>query len=113
MNGLIMGYAYGRHRPVGDFLELIALGYSVIDVNAMLNKKSGMLGLTGSSDMRDVKAAYQKAMRVVSLYYVCLSHQKYISAFGCHGRTGCDRNLRQGRRMTRLPQTLHRTDTSD
>ena len=32
------------------------MGYSLDDVNTMLQKQSGMLGLTGFSDLRDIEA---------------------------------------------------------
>jgi acetate kinase len=59
------------------------LGYSLDDVNDILNKKSGMLGLTGFSDMRDVKAAYEKGNEAAVLAYemYCYHIRKYIGSF--------------------------------
>jgi len=34
----------------------VSQGYTLEKVNQVLNKESGMLGLTGHSDMRDIKA---------------------------------------------------------
>src|SRR5262249_21772674 len=53
------------------------------DVNDLLNKKSGMLGLTGFSDMRDVKAAYQKEDAKARLAYDMYAYhiKKYIGAY--------------------------------
>jgi acetate kinase len=36
------------------------LGYSLADVTTMLNKQSGMLGLTGFSDLRDIQSNAEK-----------------------------------------------------
>jgi acetate kinase len=37
-----------------------SLGYSLADVTTMLNKQSGMLGLTGFSDLRDIQYNAEK-----------------------------------------------------
>ncbi|HQQ99078.1 MAG TPA: acetate kinase [Cyclobacteriaceae bacterium] len=83
MNGLIMGTRTGDIDQSVIFHLIHQLGYSVDDVNTMLNKKSGMLGLTGSSDMRDVKAAYQKGNPEAKLAYTMYAYhiKKYIGAF--------------------------------
>ena len=39
------------------------------EVDMILNRKSGMLGLTGFSDMRDVKAEYKKGNKEAILAY--------------------------------------------
>ena len=54
LDGLLMGTRCGTLDPA--CVEFIANteGKSVSDVLNMMNKKSGLLGLTGSSDMRDV-----------------------------------------------------------
>lgn len=83
MNGLIMGTRTGDIDQSVIFHLIHQLGYGVDDVNTMLNKKSGMLGLTGSSDMRDVKAAYQQGNPEARLAYVMYAYhiKKYIGAF--------------------------------
>jgi acetate kinase len=59
------------------------LGYSLDDVNNILNKKSGMLGLTGYSDMRDVKGEYEKGNKEAVLAYEMYAYhiKKYIGSF--------------------------------
>jgi len=59
------------------------LGYSLNEVNTLLNKKSGMLGLTGHSDMRDVKAEYHKGNKEAILAYDMYAYhiKKYIGSF--------------------------------
>ena len=56
MNGLIMGTRSGDVDQSVIFYLVNSLGYSLDDVNTMLQKQSGMLGLTGFSDLRDIEA---------------------------------------------------------
>lgn len=54
-NGLIMGSRSGDIDQSVIFYLIDQLGYSSKQVNDMLQKKSGMLGLTGLKDMRDIQ----------------------------------------------------------
>ena len=54
-NGLIMGSRSGDIDHAVIFHLVNTLGYSLDDVNTLLTKKSGMLGLTGYSDLRDIQ----------------------------------------------------------
>lgn len=56
MNGLIMGTRSGDVDPSIIFYLVKSLGYSTDEVNALLQKQSGMLGLTGYSDLRDIES---------------------------------------------------------
>jgi acetate kinase len=56
MNGLIMGTRSGDVDQSVIFYLVNSLGYSLDSVNIMLQKQSGMLGLTGYSDLRDIEA---------------------------------------------------------
>ena len=56
MNGLIMGTRSGDVDQSVIFYMVNSLGYSLDAVNTMLQKQSGMLGLTGYSDLRDIEA---------------------------------------------------------
>jgi acetate kinase len=56
MNGLIMGTRSGDLDQSVIFYLVNSLGYSLDAVNNMLQKQSGMLGLTGFSDLRDIQA---------------------------------------------------------
>ncbi len=55
MNGLIMGTRSGDIDQSIIMYMVNNLGYSLSDVNNMLQKESGMLGLTGFSDLRDIE----------------------------------------------------------
>ncbi len=59
-NGLIMGSRSGDIDHSLIFYLVDNLGYKLDDVNNLLNKKSGMLGLTGYSDLRDIEAEAEK-----------------------------------------------------
>jgi acetate kinase len=56
MNGLIMGTRCGDVDQSVIFYLVKSLGYTVDEVNTMLQKQSGMLGLTGFSDLRDIES---------------------------------------------------------
>ena len=56
MNGLIMGTRSGDVDQSVIFYLVNSLGYSLEAVNAMLQNQSGMLGLTGYSDLREIEA---------------------------------------------------------
>lgn len=55
IGGLIMGTRCGDIDPSIIFYLHERLGYSIADINTILLKKSGMLGLTGFSDLRDIQ----------------------------------------------------------
>ncbi|RMB64204.1 acetate kinase [Dokdonia sinensis] len=54
-NGLIMGSRSGDIDHSIIFYLVNTLGYELKEVERMLTKKSGMLGLTGYSDLRDIQ----------------------------------------------------------
>ena len=56
--GIIMGTRSGDIDPYIPLHIMKEQDLSIEEVNNLLNKQSGMLGLTGFSDMRDVEAAY-------------------------------------------------------
>tara|TARA_R100000935_G_scaffold23067_1_gene42346 strand:+ start:2574 stop:3758 length:1185 start_codon:yes stop_codon:yes gene_type:complete len=54
-NGLIMGSRSGDIDHSVIFYLVNSLGYSLDEVNKFLTKQSGMLGLSGYSDLRDIE----------------------------------------------------------
>ncbi len=54
LEGLIMGTRSGDIDPAIHFYLCRELGYSVDDVDRLLNKESGLLGLAGVNDMREI-----------------------------------------------------------
>lgn len=59
-NGLIMGTRSGDIDQSIVFYMIKNLGYTPDEVNAILLKQSGMLGLTGYSDLRDIESEAEK-----------------------------------------------------
>lgn len=83
MNGLIMGTRCGDIDQSVIFHLVKHLGYGIDEVNDVLNKKSGMLGLTGLSDMRDIKVEIEKENITAKLAYDMYAYRikKYIGAY--------------------------------
>ena len=86
--GIIMGTRSGDIDPYIPLHIMKEQGLSVDEANNLLNKQSGMLGLTGFSDMRDVEAAYLKGEeRAVTgmqtyVYTIVKFIGSYIAALG-------------------------------
>ncbi|SDR78892.1 acetate kinase [Polaribacter sp. KT25b] len=59
-NGLIMGTRAGDIDQAVIFLLMKKLNKSADEVNNILQKESGMLGLTGFSDLREIEEAAEK-----------------------------------------------------
>jgi acetate kinase len=83
MNGLIMGTRSGDIDQSVIFYLVNQQGYSLEEVNTILNKKSGMLGLTGYSDMRDITKAINGGSTQAKLAYELYTYRikKYIGAY--------------------------------
>ena len=60
MNGLVMGTRCGDIDPAVVLFMIEKLGYSLEETSNILQKQSGMLGLTGYSDMRDIEENAEK-----------------------------------------------------
>lgn len=83
MNGLIMGTRSGDIDQSVIFHLVNQLGYDIEQVNSILNKKSGMIGLTGFSDMRDIRAKIVNGDVEAKLAYKMYAYRirKYIGAY--------------------------------
>lgn len=83
MNGLIMGTRCGDFDQSAIFYLVNQLGYDIEKVNTLLNKKSGMAGLTGHSDMREIKAQIKNGNKGAQLAYDMYAWRirKYIGAY--------------------------------
>lgn len=81
--GLIMGTRSGDVDPFIIFHMVNQLGYSLDQVNNILNKQSGMLGLTGFSDMRDITKAIAEGSHDAELAYEMYTYRikKYIGSY--------------------------------
>lgn len=82
-NGLIMGTRSGDidHSVIHYMVQ--KLGYSSEEANTILIKKSGMLGLTGYSDLRDIQAEAEKGNEdcMLALAMNAYRIKKYIGAY--------------------------------
>jgi acetate kinase len=83
VNGLIMGTRSGDIDPSIIFYLAKKLKYSLDEINTILQKKSGMLGLTGYSDLRDIQAEAKKGNRNCELALQMNAYRikKYIGSY--------------------------------
>jgi len=83
LEGLIMGTRSGAIDPSVVMYLMSKLGYTVDRVNEVLNKESGMTGLTGYSDMRDIRKLYDKGDPNAGLAFEMFAYRikKYIGSY--------------------------------
>jgi acetate kinase len=83
MGGLVMGTRSGDIDPSVVFHLINERGFTAQELNDILNKKSGLLGLCGRSDMRDVKEAIAAGDKDAALAYELYAYriQKYIGMY--------------------------------
>ena len=83
MNGLIMGTRSGDIDPSVIFFLMKKFNKSAEEVNKLLQKKSGMLGLTGYSDLREIseKANNGDENCKNALQLAAYRIQKFIGSF--------------------------------
>jgi acetate kinase len=82
-NGLIMGTRAGDIDQSVIFYMVKNLGYSADEVNSILLKQSGMLGLTGYSDLRDIESEAAKGNKVCELALLMNAYRirKFIGSY--------------------------------
>jgi len=83
LSGLVMGTRSGDIDASIIFHLTEQLGYSAQEVSNLLNKQSGMKGLTGLSDMRDISAATAEGNKDAELAIELYAYRikKYIGAY--------------------------------
>ncbi|MCX5673265.1 MAG: acetate kinase, partial [Planctomycetota bacterium] len=84
LEGLVMGTRSGDVDPALTFHLIRALGMTVDQVDAVLNRQSGLLGLSGvSNDMREVLRAAGQGDRRARLALDIFSYRlkKYVGAY--------------------------------
>lgn len=83
MNGLIMGTRSGDIDQSVVLYLAQKLNYSIDEIGNILQKKSGMLGLTGKSDLREIEqnAANGDKMAQLALEMNAYRIKKYIGAY--------------------------------
>lgn len=91
LEGLVMGTRSGDLDPAVLFHLHRKAGYSVDDLDDLLNRRSGLLGMTGTNDMRDVTERAERgdteAQQGLAVYVHRMRH--YLGAYlmALHGET--------------------------
>lgn len=83
LEGLVMGTRSGDIDPAVVFhLERVA-GMSTDEIDELLNKKSGLTGLCGDNDMREIRRRVDAGDRAATLAFEIYIHRlkKYIGAY--------------------------------
>lgn len=82
LEGLVMGTRGGDIDP-GVLIHLLRAGMSVDELDHLLTRRSGMLGLAGAIDMRDVHARATAGDRdaAAALDLYCYRIRKYVGAY--------------------------------
>lgn len=83
VTGLIMGSRSGEIDHAIIFHLVNNLGYTLDDVNSMLQNESGMYGLTGFSDLRDIESEAEKGNKDCQLALDMSAYKikKYIGSY--------------------------------
>jgi acetate kinase len=85
LEGLVMGTRAGDHDAAIDLYMMDKLGLSVKEMNDILNKKSGVFGITNGkyTDRRDVEIAAEQGDRLAQLAIEIETYRlkKYIGAY--------------------------------
>lgn len=83
VNGLIMGTRSGDIDQSVIFYMVKTLGYTLEEVSEILHKKSGMIGMTGFSDLREIEDKAEKGDRRCQLALEMNAYRikKYIGSY--------------------------------
>lgn len=83
LEGLVMGSRSGDIDPAVPLHLINQLGYSAEEVAHLLNKQSGLLGICGFPDNRDVEAGYhqQEPLALLAKKLQVYRTRKYLGAY--------------------------------
>lgn len=83
LSGLIMGTRSGDIDPSIIFFLVEQKGYTIEEVSKVLNKESGMFGLTGKTDMREIESCVINGDPVATLSYEMYTYRikQYIGNY--------------------------------
>ena len=83
LEGLVMGTRSGDIDPAAVFHLHREAGLGFDELEALLNKRSGLLGLTGSGDMRDVQDSASRGDSVAEAALAVYRHRirHYVGAY--------------------------------
>lgn len=81
--GLVMGTRSGDIDPALHAFIANATGRSIQEIDSMLNKQSGLKGLCGVNDMRDIHAQREKGDKAAQLAFDVFCHRikSYLGAY--------------------------------
>ncbi|MGK3951141.1 acetate/propionate family kinase [Microbacterium sp. I2] len=75
LEGLVMGTRSGDIDPAALFHLARRAGMSIDDLDDLLNKRSGLLGLAGSNDLRDIQAGIDRGDEDAQLAFDVYVHR--------------------------------------
>ncbi|QEV20329.1 acetate kinase [Streptomyces alboniger] len=83
LEGLVMGTRSGDLDPAVIFHLARVGGMSVDEIDVLLNKKSGLIGLCGDNDMREIRRRVDEGDQEAALAFEIYIHRlkKYIGAY--------------------------------
>ncbi|MFI9052853.1 acetate kinase [Streptomyces sp. NPDC053427] len=83
LEGLVMGTRSGDIDPAVTFHLKRVAGMSVDEIDELLNKKSGLIGLCGDNDMREIRRRIDEGDARAGLAFDIYIHRlkKYIGAY--------------------------------
>lgn len=83
LEGLVMGTRSGDVDPAVTFHLKRVAGMSVDEIDTLLNKRSGLIGLCGDNDMREIRRRIEEGDERARLAFDIYVHRlkKYIGAY--------------------------------
>ncbi|MEU7578288.1 acetate kinase [Streptomyces sp. NPDC041068] len=83
LEGLVMGTRSGDMDPAVIFHLARVGGMSIDEIDVLLNKKSGLIGLCGDNDMREIRRRIDEGDQAAALAFDIYVHRlkKYIGAY--------------------------------
>ncbi|MFB9464792.1 acetate kinase [Streptomyces cinereospinus] len=83
LEGLVMGTRSGDMDPAVIFHLMRVGGMSADEIDTLLNKKSGLIGLCGDNDMREIRRRIDEGDEAAQLAFDIYVHRlkKYIGAY--------------------------------
>ncbi|MCF3123849.1 acetate kinase [Streptomyces arenae] len=83
LEGLVMGTRSGDMDPAVIFHLARVGGMSIDEIDILLNKKSGLIGLCGDNDMREIRRRIDEGDQEAALAFDIYIHRlkKYIGAY--------------------------------
>ncbi len=83
LEGLVMGTRSGDIDPAVTFHLMRVAGMSADEIDVLLNKKSGLIGLCGDNDMREIRRRIDEGDERAQLAFDIYIHRlkKYIGAY--------------------------------